>query len=155
MTAISAFVITASALLGHTETKQSALPDNIVKEIEYFVGDWTVEGDVRGMPLKGRWNARWSPQKHCLLITYPLTLDGEKILGHGMMGWDTAKKELLVFMLFSNGVFEDGRYKVESPRLFKGNFVGSAKGEPFKATGTVRTDNPDEWTFQTQGVWVV
>ncbi len=151
MTAFCAFMITASAMLGQSEATESTLPDNIVKEMEYFVGDWTVEGDVLGMPLKGRWTARWSPRKHCLLITNPKSLGGEKILGHGMMGWDTEKEEILVFMFFSDGVFEVGRYKLEAPRVLKGTFVGSAKGEPFTATATVRTDKPEEWTFQTKG----
>ena len=143
MTAFYAFMITASAMLGQTEVTESTLPDNVVKEMEYFVGDWTVEGDVFGMPLKGRWTARWSPRKHCLLITNPKSLGGEKILGHGMMGWDTEKEEILVFMFFSDGVFEDGRYKLDrrgcskaplSVRTVAGCTPGQF-GVPFSAFG--------------------
>ena len=151
MTALSAFVITATVLLGQTEAEQSALPDNIVKELECFVGNWTVEGDVLGMDLKGRWNAKWSPRKHCLLISYPLNLDGERVFGNGIMGWDTEKEELLILMFYSNGVHENVRYTVESPGLFKGVFAGSADGEPFKATCEMRTNQSNEWTFQTKG----
>jgi hypothetical protein len=91
------------------QVKQTALPDDIVKELRFFVGEWTVEGEVLGKALKGRWSAKWSPEKHCLLIRYPLALDGEEIFGNGVMGWDTATKELLIQMFYSNGVMENVR----------------------------------------------
>ena len=133
------------------EVTQTALPDNIAKELRFFVGEWTVEGEVLGMALKGRWSARWSPQRHCLLITYPLTLDVKEIFGNGVMGWDTANKEVLTQIFYSNGVMETVRYTVESPGIFKGVFVGSAEGEAFNATCEVRTKRPNEWTFKTTG----
>jgi hypothetical protein len=133
------------------EVTQTALPDNAVKELKFFVGDWTVEGDVLGMALKGSWSARWAPQKHCQLISYALTLNGEKVFGNGVMGWDAAKKELVVQMFYSNGVMESIRYRLESPGVFKGVFGGSAGGEATGATCEVRTKGSAEWTFKTKG----
>lgn len=136
------------------QVKQTALPDDIVKELRFFVGEWTVEGEVLGKALKGRWSAKWSPEKHCLLIRYPLALDGEEIFGNGVMGWDTATKELLIQMFYSNGVMENVRYTVESPGVFKGVCAGSAGGEASQATCEMRTKRPNEWTFQTIGLTV-
>lgn len=62
------YTATRRTLAPTAEVKQTALPDNIVKELRFFVGEWTVEGDVLGKSLKGRWSTRWSPEKHCLLI---------------------------------------------------------------------------------------
>ena len=151
MAALCAFMITASAMLGQTEANESPLPDNIVKEMEYYVGNWAVEGDVVGMSLKGRWNAKWAPTKHCLLITYPLKVDGKPITGNGLMGWDTEKKEIVVQMFYSDGTLEYLRYTLESPSVLKGTFVGSTDGKPFKAECEVHKKQPNEWTFQTKG----
>lgn len=133
------------------QVKQTALPDEIAKELKFFVGEWTVEGEVLGKTLKGRWFAKWSPEKHCLLIRYPLALDGEEIFGNGVAGWDSAKKEVLIQMFYSNGVTETVRYTVESPGVFKGDFTGSASGEASTAKCEMRTTRPNVWTFQTTG----
>ncbi|MHB0960083.1 MAG: hypothetical protein ACYC0X_19890 [Pirellulaceae bacterium] len=66
--------------------KQTGLPDNIVNELEFLVGGWTVEGKVLGKSLEGGFVAKWSKVKHCLLITHLLTLNGENIWGDGVMG---------------------------------------------------------------------
>lgn len=133
------------------EPVQSALPADIQNDLGFFVGEWRAEGDVLGMGLTGRWIAKWAPARHCLLITYPLILDGQEITGHGVMGWDSAAKELLIQMFYSDGTMETARYKRESPGLFKGSFVGSANGESSKAACEVRTQQPNEWTFKTIG----
>ncbi|MHB0959070.1 MAG: hypothetical protein ACYC0X_27335 [Pirellulaceae bacterium] len=145
------YTATRKTMTPTPQVKQTALPDDIVKEMRFFVGEWTVEGEVLGKALKGRWSAKWSPEKHCLVIRYPLALDGEEIFGNGVMGWDTATKKLLIQMFYSNGVIETVRYTVESPGVFKGAFAGSAGGEASTATCEVRTKRPNEWTFQTTG----
>ena len=123
------------------EATQTALPDNIAKELRFFVGEWTVEGEVLGMALKGHWSARWSPQRHCLLITYPLTLDGKEIFGNGVMGWDTAKKEVLVQMFYSNGVHGN--------RPVHGGVAGDVQGRLCRFGGRrgIQCDlrSPNQW----------
>ncbi len=136
------------------QVEQTALPNNIVKELRFFVGDWTVEGDVIGKTLKGHWSAKWSPERHCLLIRYPLTLDGEEIFGNGVAGWDSAKNELVIQMFYSNGAMEHLNYTLDSPGVFKGRFAGSASGEATTATCEMRTERPNEWTFRTTGATV-
>lgn len=148
MTALCAIVITASAILGQPDAKQSALPDNIVKELNYYVGEWTVEGNLAGKPLKGRWSSRWANQKQCLLVTSSLNLDGEQVHANGVSGWDAGRQEIVTMAFFSNGVLEDIRYKVASPGVLKGVYTVSAEGEPFKADVEVRTKQPNEWTFK-------
>ena len=101
MTAFSAFVISAAALLGQTEAKQSAMPSDVAEELEFFVGQWTVEGTLAGQALKGRWSSRWSHHKHCLLISSTLTLGGERVYANGVSGWDAGKQQLVTVTFFS------------------------------------------------------
>jgi len=133
------------------QIKQAALPDNIVKELRFFVGEWTVEGDAPGKSLKGSWSAKWAPEKHCLLLRFPLALNGEEVFGNGVMGWDTATKEILMQMFYSNGVMEHVRCRLESPGVFTGTLVGSAGGEAIEAACEMRTNRPNGWTFKTTG----
>ncbi|MGI6414824.1 MAG: hypothetical protein ACOX1P_04080 [Thermoguttaceae bacterium] len=148
MATFSAFLIAASALLGQTEAKQTALPDRIAKELGFFVGEWVVEGDLAGKALTGRWSARWARQRHCLLISSLLILDGERVSSNGISGWDAGKKELVTVQFFSNGVLEDTRYQLASPGVMKGVYTVSAEGEPLKVACEVQTNQPKEWTFK-------
>jgi hypothetical protein len=130
------------------EATRTALPDNIAKELGFFVGEWTAEGNLAGTPLKGSWSARWAPQKHCILLSALFTLDGEEVHGTGITGWDNSKEEVVTRTFFSNGAMEDIRYKLASPGVLKGIHTVSTRGEPFKANCEVRTEQFDKWTFK-------
>ena len=148
MTAFCAFVITASTLLGQAEATQSAMPDNVRKELDFFVGQWSVEGEIGGEAFKGRWSARWSHHKHCLLVSSDFTLGDERVYASGFSGWNAADQQLVTMTLFSNGVLEDIRYKSVSPGQLKGIYTVSTGEGPTQSECVVRTESPDEWTFE-------
>lgn len=132
------------------EAKPSALPDHIAKELNFFVGEWAVEGQQAGKPVTGRWSARWSPQKECILLNAFFAVDGEVAHGTGMSGWDSTTEEIVTRTFFSNGALEDIRYKLVSPGVLRGAHTASAKGKSFKGDCEIRTKQPDEWTFNSK-----
>ncbi|MCL4852830.1 MAG: DUF1579 family protein [Bryobacteraceae bacterium] len=132
------------------EAKSSALPAPIAKELDFFVGEWTVEGQQAGKAVTGRWSAKWSPQKECILLNASFTVDGEVSHGTGMSGWDSKAEEIVTRNFFSNGALEDIRYKLVSPGVLKGVHSASANGESFKADCEVRANQPNEWTFNSK-----
>ncbi len=150
MSEMCALLVAASVVFGQAEAKKPVLPEKIAQQLQFFVGEWNVEGEVAGAALKGRWSTRWSPKKHCLVINYPLSIDDQQIQGNGVFGWDTETEELMTFMFYSNGVLEICRYKLVSPGVLKGTFAGSAQGKPYKAECELRTNGADEWTFTTK-----
>jgi hypothetical protein len=129
------------------EVKQPALPANIAKELEFFLGEWKAQGNQAGKTLTGRWSAKWAPQKQCILLNALFTLDGEEAHGTGISGWDNSKEEVVTRTFYSNGVVEDIRYKLASPGVLKGVHTVSAKGKSLKADCEVRAKQPNEWTF--------
>lgn len=127
---------------------QHEIPDAVAKELDYFVGDWTIEGNIGGKSLQGQWCARWAPQKHCLLTSSILDLGGEKVSTNGVSGWDAAAEQIVTVQSVSNGVIEDARYKIAAPGVLKGIYTISATGGPLKVDCEVVTKQPNEWTFQ-------
>ena len=61
MSSLAACVLCASTLLGQAEAKGPAIPSEIMKELDYFVGDWKVTGEGPLGPIEGSWSAEWSP----------------------------------------------------------------------------------------------
>lgn len=130
-----------------TEATQTKLPENVAKELGFFVGDWTAEGYLAAKPLKGRWSTKWAPQKQCLLTSCFFELDGEKVSGNGVSGWDSSKEEVVTTQFLSNGVVEEVRYKIASPGVLKGIYTVSAGGEPLKVDCEVSSKQRNEWTL--------
>jgi len=149
MKTLMSFVAAFAVLGGNTYAQQSgAMPDNIAKEFAFFVGDWTVEGDLAGKTLKGRWCAQWAPETQCLLVRSHYVVDGEQVSSNGISGWDAGKEEVVTVQYFSNGVLEDIRYKLVSPGVLKGVYSLSSGGESQKVDCDVRKKEPNEWTFK-------
>ena len=146
----TAFLLAASMVVGQAEEKPSALPDLIAKELQFFVGSWTSEGTVQGMPMKGRLDVRWSSGGHCLVCDFRLRLEDERIQGNAVWGWDSASEELLWTAFYSNNVLEINRQQVKSPGMYRGTFSGSAFGKSYEAEGETDRRGPDEWTFSTK-----
>lgn len=150
MRLMTAAVVASMFLCGLVRAQgEVTIPANVAKELDYYVGDWNVEGEIAAKALKGQWSACWAPQKHCILIHSLLTLGDEKLSTNGVSGWDTATEQIVTVQSASNGVIEDARYKIVAPGVLKGVYTVSATGEPIKVDCEVLTKQPNEWTFQT------
>ena len=64
----------------------------IVKELQFFVGEWTSEGSVQDTPIQGALTLKWSPGQYCLVGDHRVQLGGEEIRGSAVWGWDSATR---------------------------------------------------------------
>ncbi len=144
-----ATLIVAVAVFGGVAAAEETkgMPANIAKELGFYVGEWTVQGNVGGKEMKGRWASRWSPQRQCLLINSQFTLEGERVWSNGVSGWDAGREEIVTVQFFSNGTLEDTRYKLTKPGVMKGLYSISSKGGLLNAKCEVQTNGSNEWTF--------
>ena len=92
LTAIAASCIGTVALAD----EGTGIPDEIIKEMDYFVGTWKAEGNVGGKVQTGGITLRWAPMKDgkkvCLIGRFSYTTGDETRSGVTLIGWNAAKK---------------------------------------------------------------
>lgn len=152
MASLGALVVVASTCLGQSAGEAPALPDEIAKELEYFVGEWAVEGRASKGPLKGRWIVKWAPARQCLLVDYPLSVGDESSRGTGLWGWDASTKEMFWVAFYSRGAVETTREKVKAPGVYQGTYAIVLNGKRFEGRIESRRAGPNEWTVKTKGL---
>ena len=91
----TALVLATSMVVGQPDAAAATIPNPIVKELQFFVGEWTSEGTVQGTPIQGALTLKWSPGQSCLVGDHRVQLGGEEIRGSAAWGWDSATEELL------------------------------------------------------------
>ena len=123
------------------------LPEDVVKELQFFVGDWKAEGTAVDTKLDARFTATWESGKHCVLVRYAGTVGETQFFATELFGWDSAAKTIVVTSFFSHGALEDICYKRISDTKYVGTYKGSAWGKPFEAECSIEKDGPDKWTF--------
>ena len=95
-------------------TRAGAVPREIVKELEYLVGEWDYEGYHLHTkePVKGKCIYQWAPGQHCLL--WHQTWIDKTGLSHGVgiIGWDPSTNRLVEQDLYESGTFGRHSYRL-------------------------------------------
>lgn len=80
-----------------TEVK---VPEAVLAEMEYLVGEWETEGTVLGRPHTGTATINWVPGKHCLISNATSNL----MTATAIVGWDPATNEIVETWYRTDGV---------------------------------------------------
>jgi hypothetical protein len=152
MTSVASLFFAASLVGAPAEPEAMPVPDEVVEQMQYFVGEWRAEGDATDRRLRGTWTARWEPGKHCLIVHYKGTIGETAFDATEMIGWNSASGGLKLLSFFSHGVFEDIDYSLTSPGKYEGTYKGTAWGESFSAKCAVAIQGPNRWEFSTKGL---
>ncbi len=148
MFAVAAMFVCGFAFGQENVEENSILPSDVVDELQYFVGEWTAEGEAARGAIEGNWIAKWAPGGQCLVLDYRGSLGGEAFRSDALWGWDSANKELLLVSFFTLDALEVIRTKVDSPGVYRGSYTGQVKGEPFKAKAEYKKEGENAWTFK-------
>jgi hypothetical protein len=147
--------ITVLTLLGATAWGQesSGIPDNIIKELDFFVGTWESEGKIGDVTETGRFTCRWARTddgKQCCLIGRFSYKRGDKTRsGVTLLGWNAAKKCIEDRGFDGNG--GNGRllWTVESPDTWKGEMTFVEDGKEVTSSGVLIKKGPREIVMET------
>ena len=85
-----------------TTAAASPLPKEVAQELDYFVGDWALEGVGARGPMKSSWSMRWAPGGHCLMVEYSRQEPGKVVQGNGVWSWDSANGDLVYHTSYSD-----------------------------------------------------
>lgn len=141
MLSVAALVVASSMMVGQAEVK---VPEKILAQMEFLVGEWEVEGDHGGKAFKGTYSAKWSPNKHCLI----LTIHDHRGISSGIGGWDPSDNTYLEMWYVPDGTQIELRSNGMKATGWDGTaLLTDASGKKLK--GTIRTskNGNDEFTF--------
>ena len=152
MLSCAALMLATSMVIGQTQDKESpqtTVPKNVLAEFEYLVGKWTAQFNGEGVTGTGVSTVSWSIDKQAITQdqSWELTQYG-KLKAVVLVGWDTAKQELVEANFFSGGGGAVRRYKLQSAGVWVGeaqHFHPDGKAETSKVR--IERKNADEYTW--------
>jgi hypothetical protein len=134
------------------------LPQKFIEQSEFFVGEWTYQWDIDGNTYRGKWAAKWSPEKSCLISHFSSRGPDGPRSGTRIHGWDAAKEQMMVVNFSPDGSSSIERYTIVAGPVDEGEMTGiDEEGEPIKATLRIVRERDDlfVWTVTTDDQSVV
>jgi hypothetical protein len=123
------------------------LPDEVAKELDYYVGDWTYEWSLDGNTYTGKWSVKWSPDKSCLLSHWSGVGPDGPGSGTKITGWDVQKDQMVDLDFGSDGAHVLSRYSKASGTLWQGDGAGcTEEGETETCKYQLKLD-PDKFIW--------
>jgi hypothetical protein len=133
---IAALSILTALLSTSAYSQEEAVPEDFLKDVEYFIGDWTSEVKFGDRVSEGTWSAKWSAEGKCLIIHMsgiPIeeeeTEGQEKAFGTGILGWDGSTDSMKDLTFWSSENTYDARYRKTSDTTWEGEATGTVGGK--------------------------
>jgi len=145
MTALASYLIVASSLFG--QAVDVKVPADVLAEMEYLVGDWTMEGKLGEELHKAEFSYRWAPSKICLNCDWVWSGPTKTSKASQITGWDGGTQELVTVEFGSETYTATVRFKKKSKGVWEGQGIWSAPepGGGFKAAVRLEKRNENEW----------
>jgi hypothetical protein len=147
MAALAGYLIVASSLFG--QAADVTIPADVLTEMQYLVGDWTMEGKLGEELHKAKFSHKWSSSRLCVNCDFVWSRPAETLKACQIIGWDGGTRELVVVEFGSDGYSGTARYKIKSPGVWEGQaqYGGPEAGEGFKASVRLEKRNQNEWVW--------
>ena len=146
--AISAACLQQTALA----QESSGIPDEIVKELDGIVGTWKVE--LADPQQKGEITFRWerteNKEKICLSGRSFFVIDGRRLHGVSLVGWNAGKQCIEDRGFDANGGNGVLYWKIDSPTLWKGESIDVADGKTVTGKVFLVRKSPSEFVFEAE-----
>lgn len=149
-------VVAAVAFLSNEILGQEAggIPDDIIKELDAFVGTWSVEGKIGEKEVTGTCRLRWvrgEDGKNCCLSGFgKYTVDGKTKTFASLMGWNAAAKCIEDRGFDTEGGSGINIWTVTSPGTWKGELRMVENGKEATAKSDLIVKGRTEIVMESQ-----
>lgn len=141
------FAVSLAACLLGTSAATAQVPEEGRKALEYYVGEWQYEWEVKGTKYNGTWSVRWSPDESCTLSHWSSTGPEGPAKGTIVTGWDNSKNQMVSIEFSDTGEHMLSRYTCPSDKLEVGDGTGSTKDGKASSVKFRTNKKPDEFTW--------
>ena len=124
------------------------VPQRVLQEFEYLVGDWKMEGKIGDEPVKAEYSFAWAPGKHCLVYHMIWTDKEGTSRTTGISGWSGSENEIREIEFGSSGWNSVLKYKLISAGIWEGTGVWCGpENRETQATIKFEKKGPDYHTW--------
>jgi hypothetical protein len=152
---VAALSIVVGFVSATAHGQQGGIPQEVLRDLEYSVGDWTTRVQFGDQVTEGKWSAKWSAEGKCLILHASGVMPDQNGTGEpthsyatGVVGWDGADKALRELMFWSNGGVYDARYYKKSPTHWEGEAKGVVDGKEFTEKVSITRHGPNEFVWR-------
>jgi hypothetical protein len=132
-----------SACLGQQPPRT---PEEVQKELAYYVGEWTIEGKEGDLLVKGNMTMQWSRGEHAVFGDWKATI-GDKPTQYAFVdGWDSTTGWITEQGNLSGGEVGVGHWRKVSETLRKAEFKSMLKGVELREKATLEIQGADTIT---------
>ena len=133
-----------------SNAEPAQVPEAILKEFGFLVGDWKTNGRSGDAKTTGTWSARWAKGKHCLIARCSFTPPGEDQprTSAGVIGWDPIRQGITHNEFWANGECHTYHWSVKSPTEWEGKVISAGDGKESTSEARLSRKGPDEWVLE-------
>lgn len=132
----------------------SGIPDEVINQLDSFVGNWESEGKIGDKERTGRFNCRWArtdeKEKICLIGEFSYKTGEEVRSGVTLVGWNTTKKCIEDRSFNALGGNATLLWKMESPTHWRGDIIMEESGETTKAKADLIKKSDTEFVMEAE-----
>ena len=125
-----------------------------MKELEYLVGTWKMEGELDGQEWAATTSYQWArgggKKKYCLTTNWMVKYGGKNFPGVSIVAWNAAKKELTECGFNVAGDYFMTRWTIKSSTEWRGEFLDVRDGQEFKGKAEVTKKGPTKFIYESQ-----
>jgi hypothetical protein len=128
--------------------QQADLPPEALGVLQYLEGTWEFTGRIGEQKQSGTFTARWALGRHALITEDSTKDDGAEkpILSAGVIGWDSARKQITHFSCATDNNVYVNRWNVTPTGDWVGQLTGTRDGKESADTFKI-TRKPDTFVF--------
>jgi uncharacterized protein DUF1579 len=151
--ALSCAGILLSAGLAMAQAPAPAAPGPEHKNLAYFAGKWTFEGEMKASPagpagkMTGSESCEWFAGGFNLICNSTGTGPAGKVTGQSTMGYSTEGKHYTFYGIDSTGWSDSAKGSLEAD-TWTWTSEGTMGGKPVKSRYTVKRVSADSYTFK-------
>ena len=153
MLKLTSVLVAASMVVGQTEEAAITVPEEVLSEFEYFVGNWEGTGTLDGQEFSVKYEFRWADNKASLSYTHRGRDPEGPWMASGIMGWDAVNKQVVILEFGVEGEHALVHLRREKPRkLWQGKITATntRTGETEKSQWMLEKKGPDQFTFSSK-----
>lgn len=147
MDMLSTVLLAASMVAGQADNPN--VPEDAIKAIGYYVGDWRSEWTEDGEKCVDEFRVKWVRGRYCTILTGTAKKPESVSQSTLLSGWDALNKEIVDFSYASDGSHSIERWKILSPTVEEAQSTGvNAQGQPTESVFRIEKKTQDAFILK-------
>lgn len=127
--------------------EDAKVPMEVLEDMQFYVGNWSIEGTVGDAPFKGRASFRMPRGNYCTIGTMSYRVEKRRQSLSLVCGWDSSTGEQTELGIGNDGETYKILWKTVSPTVAEGKVTGTLEGKKTASKARVEKTGKDTFVF--------